>query len=626
MSGQTINILFGFSVEKVEEAITKELIASGYKVNSTSRTTKVTIKAYIIEHPELDIVILKEYLDEGDGKYTARELTEITDKSNIRIIYVLEPHHRGKAEMKELFCNGVLDCYFSDGKVGARAGKLANLVLHGRTRGAAKEYYKITEYQPDHDLLTYDEYLDCYTYLADKRYGMNLIDRFVTVSRWLSPPQMASFINTLPDKVREILLKYSEYYDIHHKLYRMGLVSNKLKKPRGAKQGLSSERINKQIENKINGKVRDSKPLLVPVSSENAIPDQQGESDLGLEDITEDVAEYNSAYDDYNPYDDDPSMSPLEYARMKRKKKRDERAKKRRMEKAKKDEFEESFDNDDPGVTLKAQRVSIDEVEQGSSYINETSADRSNIGYIRQPVAQPQSYMQTNSYVQTESVHNMPVERQGYGQNYVAANSGSNASFNNVSVPVYEQRSVHDSQMTVPQNYYNEANMAAATNPQQETITEQNQTPLSSDDVLRQYLESANNANVKADIPSDNTNNAKVEDTVLDDKNMDTESYEEEVLGTGGSDGFNISGGIDMPGAFFDDLLGGMSIADMIADDSVPEINEKKPVRTKKNSSEVLQKKKPVKTDSLKATKSKADDNVDLSKLSVDELIKMYSA
>lgn len=244
---KTLNVLYGFMSDTIEKSITKEIMLRGYMVNPVKRTTKDLIKEYVKSHPELDVVILKEYLD-GGGKYSPIELTELVDDViNLNVVIVLSTNHCGKNEMRELYSAGILNAFFSDAKFGANPDKLADLACSGRTRRKAREYYKINETVPDHINITYEEYLDNYRYLLDSNYGLNIIDRFVTISQMLYPGQMGGFIDALPEKVINILLQYQEFYDIANKIYRLGYSKQSYKKQKNVKKGITPEDINKKI-------------------------------------------------------------------------------------------------------------------------------------------------------------------------------------------------------------------------------------------------------------------------------------------------------------------------------------------------------------------------------------------
>lgn len=244
-----LNVLYGFKSEKIESSITKEITLRGYEVRSTMRTTKDLIKEYVNSHKELDVVILKEYLD-GGGMYSPIELTELVDDAppTLNVVIVIATSHRGKAEMRELYAAGILNVYFSDGKFGANPDKLADLAVKTRTKRQAREYYHINEIVPDHINLSYEQFRDNYKYLVDNSMGVNIADRFVTIDKMLYPGQMGAFIDDLPDRVKDILLQYREFYDIANKCYRLGMAKQKYRVPKGIKKGVTKEGVLERFE------------------------------------------------------------------------------------------------------------------------------------------------------------------------------------------------------------------------------------------------------------------------------------------------------------------------------------------------------------------------------------------
>ena len=235
-----INVLFGFKNKKTEDSIVKELQALGWAVNGEMRFRKHMIKEYIQEHPELDAVILKEYLDGGE-RYGTQELVELADDSNLNIVVVLRNSHRGHDMMRELYNAGILNAYFTSGNRGANPEKLVELMVNPRTRRQARAYYRIEEKPLHKEILSHEEFRDCYMYLTNEDEGINIIDRFTAVSRWLTPQQMGVFVTTLPDDVLDVLKQYQEFYKIHAQLYKRRYVREPYKMPKDAEQALSPQ-------------------------------------------------------------------------------------------------------------------------------------------------------------------------------------------------------------------------------------------------------------------------------------------------------------------------------------------------------------------------------------------------
>lgn len=267
------NVLYGFKDEKTEASITKELQGLGCIVNSDMRYRKHMIADYIKEHQELDAVIIKEYLDGGE-RYGTQELVALADDSNVNIVVLLRPGHRGHDMMREIYNAGILNAYFADGSRGATPERLAELALHSRTRREAREYYKI-DIKPLHkEVLEHEEFRDCYFYLLDDKEGYDMVNRFVHVSRWLTAPQMGVFIATLPEDVLDVLKQYKEFHDIYKQLYKKHYVREPLKIPKDAETALSPEKLAATLVEEAEKEPVDDTPKIEPVEIKliNRIP------------------------------------------------------------------------------------------------------------------------------------------------------------------------------------------------------------------------------------------------------------------------------------------------------------------------------------------------------------------
>ena len=275
---RSINVLFGFGNECVSDSIIKELQARNYNVNATSRITKASIKEYIEQTPNLDIVLLKEYLD-GSTKYSSAELVDLVDNTfNVRVVIIIEYSHRGREYVKDLYYCGILDAVFSDAKFGARPAELAELIVHGRTRKKAREYYKISDPRPNHEVLNYEDFRDYYSYLVNTQEGINIADRFVTLSRWMTPPQMAKFIVCLPENVKQIIMRYDEFYEITSRLNHMGFLKERYKKSKKkVKAGIDKS----IIEEKMNRDACDEIEAEIEISSSQTVLNADEEEFIG---------------------------------------------------------------------------------------------------------------------------------------------------------------------------------------------------------------------------------------------------------------------------------------------------------------------------------------------------------
>jgi hypothetical protein len=235
--GEKFSVLYGFSNIETQDLIETALIGYGCDVTSNSRFTKPMIQDFVKEHPDLNAIILKEYLD-GGGKMNPEELAALTDESDVNVVIVLDQKNFGRNSMKILYAANILNAVFVDGKVGAEAQKLAELAYRRRKRVDARHYYGIDEVFPDYGMLTYDDFREYYQYLIDHTQGINAIDRFLTIMKQLSAKQAAGFINGLPDATVQELAMNAEFFDVLDALRERRIDVVHIKRPKGVQPGL----------------------------------------------------------------------------------------------------------------------------------------------------------------------------------------------------------------------------------------------------------------------------------------------------------------------------------------------------------------------------------------------------
>lgn len=229
---RTFKVLFGFNFEAAERAIFTNIEAYGLKVQGTSRYTKTMIRDYIKKNPDLDAVFLKEYLDGGE-KFGALELSELADECDANFVVIMRSANKGREAMKILYCAGITGAVFADGKRGADPRLLAELAVKGRHNKAAREYYKVDAPMPDYGVLNFEDFRDTYSYLIGSDIpGSTIIDRFIDITRFLSPKQLTSFIKELPEDDLGDLMAFEEFYEITDRLRQQGYLFTKYKKPK----------------------------------------------------------------------------------------------------------------------------------------------------------------------------------------------------------------------------------------------------------------------------------------------------------------------------------------------------------------------------------------------------------
>ena len=275
---RTFKVLFGFNFEAAERAIFTNIESYGLKVQGTSRYTKTMIRDYIKKNPDLDAVFLKEYLDGGE-KYGALELSELADECDANFVVIMRSANRGREAMKILYCAGITGAVFADGKRGADPRLLAQLAVKGRHRKDARVYYKVDAPMPDYGVLNFEDFRDTYSYLiGDDIPGSTVIDRFIDITRFLSPKQLSSFIKQLPDDDLGDLQSFEEFYEITDGLRQKGYLFTKYKKPKNVMRAVDKDSA-ALVKDVVSSPEYEKRPVLEPVYTSSAM-DEDGTYDV----------------------------------------------------------------------------------------------------------------------------------------------------------------------------------------------------------------------------------------------------------------------------------------------------------------------------------------------------------
>lgn len=243
----TVKVLFGFNHDSTSRAIVARLETYDCKVDASFRFTKLTIRDYIEKNNDLDYIFLKEYLDGGE-KYGAVEISDLADTCRAKFIVVVRSANKGREAMKILYCAGILDCVFAEGRAGADPKNLADLAMHGRTRLDARRYYRIDAPMPDYGVLSFEDYTDCYNFLMGRDVPGQMISRFIDLSKYLSPKQLSKFIDNIPREDLEDLMAFEEFYSIHNKLVAQGVASRRFKKPKNLLKAVQGDTLAGSVE------------------------------------------------------------------------------------------------------------------------------------------------------------------------------------------------------------------------------------------------------------------------------------------------------------------------------------------------------------------------------------------
>lgn len=243
---QNIKVLFGFDVLAHEKKVITELRGHGYEVQAHARYTKQLIQEFVNTTPDLDVVIIKEYLD-GGGMYSVDEITALVEDNDVNVVVLLDPYHRGKEFMQNLLNAGITNAVFQENRRGVNPEVIAGLACKKRSRREARAYYRIRDLRVDLDVLNYEQFSEYYQYMMNENYGINGTDRFLTIMKWLSPKRAADFIKKLPEEVIVQLKTTNEFYDVLDELRARGLQPMPGKRPRKISMGIPPGSFARQV-------------------------------------------------------------------------------------------------------------------------------------------------------------------------------------------------------------------------------------------------------------------------------------------------------------------------------------------------------------------------------------------
>ncbi len=226
-------ILFGFEDSKLAvNNILKELKSFGIPYETEVKYSKVTIKDFLLTHPDYNVVILKETV--GGSKYTAEELAELADEREINIIVVLSSEHKGQPYMQTLYSAGIVNAIFQEGRGGGgTAAGIVKLMLQKRSRKEARAYYGIDTV--DVGVLPNETFAYYYRMLENTEFGVYLIERYLFLASKLSPLQNADFLRRLPRLKVDELSNFSEFHQVLSAIKGVGVdiaKELKIKKPK----------------------------------------------------------------------------------------------------------------------------------------------------------------------------------------------------------------------------------------------------------------------------------------------------------------------------------------------------------------------------------------------------------
>lgn len=215
-----MHILFGFANEQIERAVKKYVESNGYRVSTKSIATKKSIREYLMKNRDCGVAILQERV----GMETYRnpeELAALTDNRNVNVVIVLSSRHKGTDFMVRLYNAGIMNAIFTEGRNGATVRDIGYLVMKGRSRKEAREYYGIDAKRTDAEMPEEaGASLDLYEIFSQGE--GSTVENYFEVCRNLSISQIADFTKMLPGETKEELAQYEEFHTMLSLLRKAG--------------------------------------------------------------------------------------------------------------------------------------------------------------------------------------------------------------------------------------------------------------------------------------------------------------------------------------------------------------------------------------------------------------------
>ncbi len=210
---QSRHILFGFAEGQLTRKITGMLENSDINVVSTCRTTKASIKNFLMSHAEYDTAVILEMTD-GDP-FTAEELAEINDdRENLNIIIVVMASHKGTDYLRTLYAAGITSAILQDGNKGAKVGDIVALILNKRLRRHARHYYGIESVNFNTESAIEIRMKNCIEYIRDREHESeeSIGERLMrAASTGFTVEQVEELIRRIPRDLKKKLVDTVEY-------------------------------------------------------------------------------------------------------------------------------------------------------------------------------------------------------------------------------------------------------------------------------------------------------------------------------------------------------------------------------------------------------------------------------
>lgn len=253
MDNKEINLLLSVSGsdESIIDAVKEAFQEVGLFVNKCEvRTGKSLIAQYLSANRDTSAIVLSQY--QGNVTYSPAEVDAIsTMVPDLKVILILD-EKRGSTYLKELEACGIYTALFEDD---ADYQTIANLVLRGRSKKAARIYYGVVGGDVVPQQNTYDA-RNAVSYLVD--YDGTVEDmtmRLAVLSERLSSEsKMIEVFSSLPREVFGMVSRVERYSAICKWIEEQRLSTSEIKK---------DEKVSRNVKKTI--KINEKKEKLTPV-------------------------------------------------------------------------------------------------------------------------------------------------------------------------------------------------------------------------------------------------------------------------------------------------------------------------------------------------------------------------
>ena len=228
MGVKKIKVLLGFKLSRAEDDADAEkricvtLKVLGYEPQVVRRSTKKDVQAYLRDNPDCSHAVLMECV--GSGVWNQNELAELTDDREISLVVVLTPRRAAEPEyLTTLYAAGITSAVFEQGRKGASAEEVAELLVRPRSRRQARAYYHLGLEGIEIRSLTAEAFNALCVKLTDPALGSCAMARLLAVAEGLNAHQIGDLLKKLPDALREELEGYAEYGQLVSQLREAGV-------------------------------------------------------------------------------------------------------------------------------------------------------------------------------------------------------------------------------------------------------------------------------------------------------------------------------------------------------------------------------------------------------------------